>query len=191
MEGLGLARVVALVPSFRCRTVQVPEDTPPRVQESRGFAQCDVLLPPDLGQEGLCCLLCPYVQQVLVHVQRQLLSRLCITGHRRVLGLSVHPGCVLAQDCVNGPAKKNAYFCCCCEKRELNTLLNFSLPMVALLYNGHQYYCTKTTKWSACYCAGVIGPAVRASGNAPFQKRFSNCYQSIFHGLLGILEAFS
>lgn len=61
------------------------------MQESGRLAQCDVLLPPDLREEGLCRLLCTHVQQVLVHIQRQLLPGLGITRHRRVLGLAVHP----------------------------------------------------------------------------------------------------
>ena len=71
-------RVFASVSPLGCCAVQVPEHAPPGVQEAGELAQCDVLLPPDLGQEGLRRLLHVDVQQVLIDVQGQLLPRLSI-----------------------------------------------------------------------------------------------------------------
>ena len=48
MESLRLAAVVAGLSPLRCGAVEIPEDTPPGVEEPWRLAQRYVLLPADL-----------------------------------------------------------------------------------------------------------------------------------------------
>lgn len=45
MEGFCFAGVVTCLPPLRCGTIQVPEYTPPGMEESGGFSECYVFLP--------------------------------------------------------------------------------------------------------------------------------------------------
>lgn len=48
VEGLGLARVLALLATLGCGAVEIPEDAPPRVEEAGRLANGDLLLPSNL-----------------------------------------------------------------------------------------------------------------------------------------------
>lgn len=98
VEGLRLRRVLAGVPALGRRAIEVPEDAPPRVQEARGLPEGYVLLPADLREEGLRGLLRAHVQQVLVHVERELLPRLRVRRHRGAFALRVHRGRAAEQE---------------------------------------------------------------------------------------------
>lgn len=63
--------MLACVTSLWRGAVQVPEDAPPAVQESWRLAQRDVLLPPDLGEEGLGCFLRADMKKIFVNVKSE------------------------------------------------------------------------------------------------------------------------